>query len=111
MRPWPCGWNCCPYGKPPLSVPLLLSGFVTVTLTVPAACAGVLAVMLVALTRTTFVAATPPIVTAAPLWKPGPVMVTFVPPATVPNAGAVPVTVTAGGGAGAGGVRQLASAE
>src|SRR5689334_15102239 len=55
--------------------------------------------MLVALTRTTFVAAAPPKVTAAPLWKPLPAMVTFVPPAAAPAAGETLVTVTDGGAA------------
>ena len=62
-------------------MPLLLSELVTTTATLPAAWAGVVAVMLVALTRTTLVAAAPPKVTAAPLWKPLPAMVTLVPPA------------------------------
>src|SRR6266511_4095855 len=50
--------------------------------------------MLVALTRTTFVAAAPPKVTVAPLWKPVPEIVTLVPPAARPAGGVTPVTVT-----------------
>src|SRR4051794_26300392 len=92
----PFGSNCWPYVKPPASVPLLVLGFVTVTLTLPEACAGVFAVMLVALTTTTFVAALPPIVTEAPFWKPVPAMVTGVPPFGVPCDGVTEVTVTDG---------------
>ena len=64
--------------------------------TAPAACAGVLAVMLVALTTVTPVAAVPPRLTVAPVKKPVPVMVTAVPPLVVPVAGDIAVTVGAG---------------
>ena len=64
------------------------------TLTVPGACAGVFAVIVVALTMTTFVAAAPPNVTFAPLWKPLPLMVTFFPPDDLPAPGVTEVTVT-----------------
>ena len=54
---------------------------VTTTLTAPAACAAVVAVIEVALATVTFVAAVPPKLTVAPARKPVPVMVTAVPPA------------------------------
>ena len=76
-----------------------MSVFVTVTLTAPAAWAGVFAVMVVELTTTTFVAAEPPKVTVAPAWKPVPLMVTGVPPRYGPLFGVTDVTVTAGGAA------------
>ena len=60
---------------------------VTTTFTAPVAWAPVTAVMVVELTTTTLVAATPPTVTVAPLWKLLPVMVTAVPPAVVPLLG------------------------
>jgi len=66
---------------------------VTVTVTAPALPAGVVAVMLVLLTTTTFVAAALPNVTAAPDAKFVPVMVTDVPPAVVPPAGLTLLTV------------------
>src|SRR5438874_2390441 len=66
----------------------------TVTPTVPGACAGVFAVMVVALTTITFVAAAPPNVTFAPFWKPLPPMVTFLPPDDLPAPGVTEVTVT-----------------
>src|SRR5437762_12242992 len=50
------------------------------TLTVPGVWAGVFAVIFVELTTTTLVAAEPPNVTVAPLWKPVPLIVTFLPP-------------------------------
>ena len=56
----------------------------TVTVTAPALPAGVVAVMLVLLTTTTFVAAVPPNVTVAPATKFVPVIVTAVPPAVDP---------------------------
>ena len=58
---------------------------VTTTFTAPAACAGVIAVMVVALTTTTLVAAVPPNVTAVAPVKLVPVMVTLVPPAVGPG--------------------------
>src|SRR4051812_14117436 len=73
--------------------------FVTVTFTAPAACAGVFAVICVALTTTTLVAAEPPKVTVAPLLKPVPAIVTDVPPRVVPLGGVTEVTVTGGGAA------------
>ena len=66
--------------KPFVSTPVWPSGFVTVTLTAPPACAGVLAVMVVLLTTTTLVAAAPPIITVAPAPKLLPEIVTVVPP-------------------------------
>jgi hypothetical protein len=78
------------------NVLLWLSGFVTTMLTDPAACAPVVAVIVVAETRTTFVAATPPIDTVAPVVKPVPVIVTGVPPKVGPDPGAIEDTT--GGG-------------
>jgi hypothetical protein len=69
---------------------------VTVTATAPAACAGVVAVIWVPLTTTTFVAALPPNVTVAPAAKFVPVIVTDVPPAIVPLLGETLVTVGTG---------------
>ena len=57
---------------------------VTVTVTAPAACAGVVAVIEVLLTAVTFVAAVPPNVTVAPAAKFVPVIVTPVPPVVGP---------------------------
>jgi hypothetical protein len=73
---------------------LCVSGFVTVTVTAPAACAGVVAVICVGLT-TRFVAAMPPNVTAAPATKFVPVIVIPVPPTAGPVVG---VTLLAVGG-------------
>ncbi len=53
------------------------------------------AVIEVALTTITLVAATPPIVTVAPVVKPVPVSVTAVPPAAGPLTGLIAVTVGA----------------
>ena len=69
---------------------------VTTTFTAPAACAGVVAVIDVLLTTVTLVAAVPPSVTVAPARKPVPVIVTGVPPAVVPDGGAIELTVGAG---------------
>ena len=66
---------------------------VTVTVTAPAVPAGVVAVIDVALTTVTFVAAVEPNFTVAPVAKFVPVIVTLVPPATGPFAGDTPVTV------------------
>ena len=66
---------------------------VTTTLAVPAVPAGVVAVIDVALTTDTLVAAVPPILTVAPEMKLVPVMVTLVPPAVVPLLGLMLVTV------------------
>jgi hypothetical protein len=60
---------------------------VTVTVTAPALPAGVVAVICVPLTTTTFVAAVPPNVTVAPAAKFVPVIVTGVPPAVGPALG------------------------
>jgi hypothetical protein len=60
---------------------------VTVTVTTPALPAGVVAVIDVLLTTTTFVAVVPPNVTVAPEAKFAPVIVTAVPPATGPLLG------------------------
>jgi hypothetical protein len=75
---------------------LLPAGVVTTTLAVPADPAGVVAVMDVALTTETLVAATPPIVTPVAPVNPVPVIVTAVPPAVVPLVGVREVTVGAG---------------
>jgi hypothetical protein len=66
---------------------------VTVTVTAPTACAGVVAVIEVLLTTTTFVAAVPPNVTVAPEAKLVPVIVTAVPPSIDPLLGLTLVTV------------------
>jgi hypothetical protein len=83
------------YVKPEDRVALVPSGFVTTTLTAPAACAGVFAEIDVAVTAVT-VAAVPPIVTVAPDWKFCPVIVIAVPPTVVPELGETPVTCTTG---------------
>ena len=75
-----------------LLVPL---GVVTRTLAVPALPAGVLAVMVVAFTTVTPVAAAPPIVTDDAPVKFVPVIVTDCPPAGGPVDGLMPVTVGA----------------
>jgi hypothetical protein len=72
---------------------LLPLGVVTTTLTAPAAPAGVVAVMVVALTTEKVVAAAPPKVTPVAPVKPVPVMVTLVPPAMRPELGLTEVTV------------------
>lgn len=69
------------------------SGFVTITLTAPAAWAGVVASIEVELETITDVAAVPPKVTVAPVWKFAPVMVTTVPPNVVPELGNMEVMV------------------
>jgi len=66
---------------------------VTVTVTAPALPAGVVAVICVPLTTTTFVAAAPPNVTVAPVAKFVPVIVTAVAPAVDPLFGDTPLTV------------------
>src|ERR1700744_2733489 len=80
------------YVYTPVPVPLP-PGVVTTTFTAPAACAGVVAVMEVALVTVTDVAAVPPNVTAVAPVKFVPVMVTVVPPAIGPLAGLADVTV------------------
>ena len=71
-------------------------GVVTTTLLVPAVPAGVIQVMVVELTTLTLVVTVPPIVTIVAPVKFVPVIVTLVPPATGPLAGAIEVTVGAG---------------
>ena len=66
---------------------------VTVTVTAPALPAGVVAVIVVLFTTTTFVAAVAPNVTVAPVAKFVPVIVTAVPPAVVPLFGDTLLTV------------------
>jgi hypothetical protein len=66
---------------------------VTVTVTVPALPAGVVAVIWVALTTATLVAAAAPNVTVAPVAKFVPVIVTAIPPAVEPLFGDTLVTV------------------
>jgi hypothetical protein len=66
---------------------------VTTTSTAPAACAGVVAVIDVALATVTPVAAVPPIVMVAPVAKLAPVIVTAVPPPVLPLVGAIALTV------------------
>jgi hypothetical protein len=70
-------------------------GFVTITLTEPAASAGVVAWIEVELETVTDVAAVLPKVTVAPVWKFVPVMVTTVPPEVVPEVGVMEVIVGA----------------
>jgi hypothetical protein len=66
---------------------------VTVTVTAPTACVGVVAVIDVLLTTTTLVAAVVPNVTVAPAAKLVPVIVTAVPPADGPLFGDMLLTV------------------
>ena len=68
----------------------------TTTLTAPAACAGVVAVIEVLFTTVIPVAAVPPRLTVAPVRKPVPVIVTAVPPLVLPEDGETLVTVGAG---------------
>ena len=81
------------------SVPFWPSVLVTITLTAPAECAGVTAVIVVLLVTLILVAAAPPILTLAPDRKLVPVMVTAVPPAVLPVFGDIDDTVGAGPGA------------
>jgi hypothetical protein len=74
-------------------LPLMPPGLVTVTVTVPALSAGVVAVMVVLLTTVTPVAAVPPNATVSPDAKLVPVMVTDVPPASGPPFGVTLLTV------------------
>jgi hypothetical protein len=69
------------YVNPCVNVPLWVSLLVTVTSTVPAACAGVMAVIDVLFITVTPVACVPPRLTVAPARNPVPVIVTAVPPA------------------------------
>src|SRR5215467_3205038 len=75
------------YRYPLARPPLWLSGLVTVTVTEPAALAGVVAVMEVLLVTLTPVAAELPNMTVAPATNPVPDNVTWVPPAGVPEFG------------------------
>ena len=75
---------------------LLPAGVVTMTLAEPAEPAGVVAVIEVALTTATPVAATPPKVTLVAPVNVVPVMVTLVPPAMGPEFGLTEVTVGPG---------------
>ena len=84
------------YVYPLFNVPLCESVLVTTTLTIPAACAEVVAVIEVELTTVTLVAAVPPKLTVAPDEKPVPVIVTDVPPLVLPEVGEMAVTVGAG---------------
>ena len=80
--------------NPLAKLPLCVSGFVTTTVTAPAALpAGVVAVIVVLLTTTTLVAAVLPNVTVAPAAKFVPVIVTLVPPTVEPVFGDTFVTV------------------
>jgi hypothetical protein len=72
------------------------SGRITVTPTAPAACAGVLAVIVVALRAAALAAAVPPNETLVPVVKLVPEMFTNVPPRDVPFATVSAVTVGAG---------------
>lgn len=74
-------------------VPVLASVLVTTTLVAPAACAGVVAAMVVLFTTETAVAEVPPIFAVAPAKNPVPCMVTAVAPLMVPELGEIDVTV------------------
>ena len=76
-------------------VPFWPLGLVTTRSTAPAAWAGAVAMIDVLLTAVTPVAAVPPRLTVAPETKLVPVMVTAVPPAIGPLAGATEATVGA----------------
>ena len=79
--------------NPLVRLPLCPLGLVTVTVTAPALPAGVVAVIGVLFTTTTFVAAALPNVTVAPAAKFVPVIVTAVPPAVDPLFGVTLLTV------------------
>ena len=79
----------------PEPVALVPSGVVTVTLTLPKEPAGEAAVICVAFTTVTFVAAVPSKLTAVAPVKPVPVIVTVVPPVVLPLEGLRAVTVGA----------------
>jgi hypothetical protein len=76
-------------------VALVPAGVVTVTSTIPTACAGDVAVMLVSLLKVKFVAAVAPKLTAVTPVKPVPVIATLVPPMLDPDVGLM--LETAGG--------------
>ena len=75
---------------------LVPMGVVTKTLAVPAVPAGVVAVMVVELTKAKVAALTPPMVTPVAPVKLVPVMVMAVPPVVGPVAGEILVIVTVG---------------
>ena len=77
----------------PVAVPVEV---VTATFTAPAAWAGVVAEILVALFTVKLVAGVPPNVTAEAPVKPVPVIVTLVPPEALPDAGEIPAIVGTG---------------
>ena len=82
--------------KPLTREALWPSGFVTATLTAPAAPAGVEAVIVALLTTVTAAAALVPTVTMAPVTKLDPVMVIGVPPVVIPDPGVTPAILGAG---------------
>ena len=82
--------------NPPANVPLWVSGLVTATTTVPAACAGVMAVIVVLLRTVTPVAGLPPTVAVAPATKLFPLIVMAVPPVVRPVFGDTLLIVGAG---------------
>ena len=79
-------------------VPLWPSLLVTATSTLPAVCAGAVAVIELLLATTTLVAAAPPSCTVAPAENPLPVMIIEVPPLADPEPGVT--AVNTGGGCG-----------
>jgi len=86
------GW--LPYVKSsPAVFPFVPAGVVTVTSTVPAECAGVVAVIVVLFTTVNVVAFVPPNFTAVAPVNPVPTIVTAVPPATGPVPGVTDVIV------------------
>src|SRR6185312_14806582 len=80
------------YVNPLERVALCPSVLVTTTLTVPVACAGVVAVMDALLTTVTFVAEVPHKVTVAPAAKLLPLMLTAVPALVGPEVGEIELT-------------------
>ena len=74
---------------------LTLPGVVTSTLAAPAAPAGVVAVIVVALETWNEATAAPPMLTLVALVKPVPVIVTDCPPPVGPDEGEIAVTVGA----------------
>jgi hypothetical protein len=82
-----------------LEVALVPPGVLTVTSTVPALCAGLVAVIWVALLTVNELAGLEPKLTATAPLRLAPVIVTLVPPAVEPDDGETPVTVGAGVGA------------
>lgn len=89
------GGGCTSYVNAADAVPVPL-GVVTVTSTGPAACAGVVAVIVVRSTTTTLVARTPPNLTSVAPTRFVPVMTTLVPPVVGPLFGDTDVTAGAG---------------